>query len=134
MSFRTGAHCGNRLFEWVSAAMLLGIGLILVVSPQAVELGAFRHLPGGLWPLFVLFALARAFGLWANGHWDVIGPRLRALGALVGAMLWFQMFIALLMQASEVGSASLGVAVYPCLVMGELISCYRAAGDVRGYS
>jgi hypothetical protein len=65
---------------------------------------------------------------------DLIGPRLRALGALVGAMLWFQMFIALLMQASEVGSASLGVAVYPCLVMGELISCYRAAGDVRGYS
>lgn len=136
-SGRGARHCSNRLFEWMTALMMLGIALTIATSPQSVAHGGFYLMQNvGLTPavLVVLFCaagLARAAGLYANGHWPIYGPWCRALGAMGGVFIWAQMLLSLVKWSSQSGYVSIGVPVYVFLTIGELISCYRAASDGR---
>jgi hypothetical protein len=133
-------HCSNRLFEWMTAAMMLGIAATIAASPQSIAGGGFYLMgnlgltPAVLVALFCAAGIARAAGLYANGHWPVYGPWCRALGAFGGVFIWAQMFLSLVKWSSQSGYISIGVPVYFFLTFGELISCYRAARDGRAVS
>jgi len=130
-------NANGRLFEWVSSLMMLGIAIVIGINPQTVKVGGFYLMTNigltapmlGVLTTFV--ACARIAALVANGIWPAWGPRARAAAALIGAALWAQMASALAAWSSQGGYISIGVPVYLCLTLGELISCYRAATDVR---
>lgn len=128
----TSHYCGNRLFEWVTSSALLAIALQTAIWPQVISASNFRYIllvinSLDLSILLFFVGIIRLAALIANGrYWPTISPRLRAFGALLGALIWFQIFFALLQLVPKVGSPpSPGIPVYFALMMGELISCYR---------
>lgn len=130
-----GHRCRNRAIEWLTTCMMLGIAVSIAVTPQTVARGSFRYLlelgltPAGLAVFFFLVGIARALALYLNGRWHPYGPRLRAGGALFGAMIWALMALALAYLTFETGTVSVGVPVYACLAGAEIYSCLRAGAD-----
>lgn len=126
----------SRLFEWVAACSMLGIAVTLAASPATIQRGSFRYMldagltPSLLGPFFALVGVLRIIALYANGEWKPWGPRCRAAGALLGALIWGQMALALAQLTKDTSTISLGIPVYFCIILGELFSCYRAAADV----
>lgn len=122
------------LSEWSSTFMMLGIALCILLTPRTIEMGSFRFMTeAGLSPLkiFMIFATAglmRIFALYANGRWSY-GTHARALAAVIGAFMWFQMAWALILLTSETGTLSVGIPVYLVLTATEVVSCYRVARD-----
>ena len=133
-------HCFNRLFEWMTAMMMIGISITVAINPKTVEFGGFYLLADigltapALGTLFMAGGCIRVAALFANGSWPVYGPRFRAGCSLFGAVIWMQMLVALTAWSTRSGYLSIGVPVYFFLTVGELISCYRAATDVRSIS
>lgn len=131
--------CSNRLFEWATTAMMLGIAVTLLLSPRSIEASSFHLMlqagvPQQLFALFfVSVGLLRVAALIANGRWPIYGPLARALGAIAGAVIWGQLCLALIGMSPITGTVSLGVPVYIVLVGGELFSCFRAVSDGRRY-
>jgi hypothetical protein len=130
-------HLRTRLFEWATTFMMFGIAEILLLNPASMETSGFRLLrEGGLSSVslgifLMVFATARVGGLWANGVWPRYGPRLRAVGAVGGAVVWGQMALALVWWSLDNNRAMIGIPIFVVLAVGELICCYRAAFDVR---
>ncbi len=131
------AFSSNRLFEWTTAAMMVGIAFCVAVSPKTISFGGFYLMQDvGLTPeiigvAFTLGGCLRAAALFANGNWPVYGPMCRVVGAALGAVLWAQMSWALYRWSLAQGYVSIGVVVYGCLTLSEMISCGRAARDGR---
>jgi hypothetical protein len=129
--------CLNRLFEWVMTAALLGVGLHLMIWPQAVAAGEFRYLLNIVGPLSIMSVMLavgwfRMLALVANGHWPVLGPRVRALSAFAAAVIWVQMDLALVKLAlSTDASPSLGIPLCAALFIGEVAATFMAAADDR---
>ncbi len=127
----------NRLFEWMTSFMMIGMAFVIAGNPHTVRVGGFYLMTqvGITAPILaVLSAIIgciRISALFANGLWPSWGPRFRAGCSLFGACLWAQMFLALLAWSNESGYVSIGVSVYLFLALGEIISCYRAATDGR---
>ncbi|MBN9007226.1 MAG: hypothetical protein J0H40_17650 [Rhizobiales bacterium] len=125
-------HFENRLSELSSACMMLGLAVLIMLSPDSIAASAFRLLLNILTPAwlgwgFAIAGTARLAALIANGHWQVWGPILRAWGAFAGAFIWSQMCIALIQLIPHVGSPpSPGIPVYLVLTIVELVSIYRA--------
>src|ERR1035437_1191310 len=119
-------YCRNRLFEWVMTLAMLGIAIEISVWSSSIQSGSFRLLlivisPTGLSLFFGSFGLLRIAALIANGSWPVHGPRMRAMGAGAGALIWGQMCVALLLITPDLGGVpSAGVPVYAALAIGEL--------------
>lgn len=129
-------HCRHRLFEWVMTAAMLGLAIEIAIWPGTIGASAFRYMlqvvgTQNLGTFFAVAGLLRIAALTANGRWPVYGPRIRAVAAGCGALIWFQMLIALFILAPKSGIPSPGIPVYLALTFGELISAYRAATDVR---
>lgn len=131
-SVRTG-----RLFEWVASLMMIAIGVTLSLWPKSAEAGSLRILVeagfAAPWLIvgFVGGGAARLIALYANGHWPLIGPWLRAVGALGGAVLWSLMGAAVLPALGQVGSGALAVPVFFALCIGDVISCHRSLAHGR---
>lgn len=123
------------LFEWCMAFAMLGISACIFLTPKTIEIGAFRFMvqagltagPAGV--LFFAAGMLRAAALISNGRWQKgpwrYGSKARAVGAAMGAMLWFQLGLALLLLTQVTDTLSIGIPVYAALTVGELISCYR---------
>lgn len=132
-----GPHCQNRLLEWCCCCIMIGIALCLYLSPRTLEAGSFRFMaqagftPTGTLQLMLICGLARMAALWLNGNWQPYGAWCRATGSVVGAVIWFQMAVALLLLSQITGTLSLGTPTYFVLTVGEILSCYRAAIDER---
>jgi hypothetical protein len=126
-------HVDGRLFEWGSVLAMLGLGIELMIWPNAIALSAFHTLgalPAGFLPLFYLsFAVVRGWALALNGRSYVYGPRMRSYGALGACIIWSWMMTALIYNGNEVPSP--GIPVYFALACCELYTIYRAASDVR---
>src|SRR5690349_16253327 len=94
-------HCSNRLFEWMTACMMIVISIIIAINPMTVEFGGFYLMRDiglaapALGTLFMAGGCLRVAALFANGNWPVYGPRFRAACALIGAVIWMQMLLAL---------------------------------------
>ena len=137
LSGRVVRHCSNRLFEWMTALMMVGIAVTIAASPRAIAGGGFTLMenvgltPGVVVIAFLLAGAARMAALYANGHWPFYGPWCRAIGAVTGAVIWAQMGLSMLVSSVTGDFVPLGVPVYLVLTAGEIISCYRAASDGR---
>jgi hypothetical protein len=128
-------HCRHRLFEWMMTAAMLLLAIEIVIWPGTIGASAFRYIarvvqPENLAVFFLVIGLCRIVALFANGQWPVIGPRIRAFAAVGAAIIWGQMFAALIVLAPQTGIPSPGIPVYLAITVGELISAYRAATDV----
>lgn len=127
-----------RLFEWVVAFALAGLGVHLLIWPASMQVSAFRFiltLVGEHWLalLYLVAGFSRMAALIANGRWNRHGPFVRAAAAMLAGLLWFQMGLALLRLYLEVGSTpSPGMWVYAALTGGEIYTIYRAVLD--GYT
>jgi hypothetical protein len=137
MLFRTViCSCRHRLFEWVMTGIMLGLALEIAIWPNTIGASAFYYMlrvigSTNLNMFFAVAGLLRVAALIANGTWPVVGPRIRACSAGAASIIWFQMVIALLLVAPVNGVPSPGIPVYLALTIGELLSAYRAATDVR---
>lgn len=136
---REGRHSRNRVFEWTSACALFADGVLFIVSPRSIQESSFAPILDAF-PivliafLFLMTGGMRIVALWYNGSWPVLGPSIRMVGAVIGAVAWSAMGFALLKQVAEVERAmSPGVTVYIALFLAELYSARRAAADVRGH-
>ena len=122
----------GRIFEFASSFILLGLAFHLQIWPNSVSAGSFHELvhyinPSLLGVFFGLFGALRLSALIANGTWYVIGPWLRAIGALAAAMMFGNM-VGSLYQYDLLMSLppSPEIPVYSVLALFELISMYRA--------
>lgn len=130
-------YFSNRLFEWVMTFAMLAIACEIAIWPNTIGASAFRFIlrivsPEDMGIFFLVFGIVRVIALIANGNWPEYGPRLRAVGAGSAALMWGQMFVALLLLAPHnSGIPSPGIPVYFALTVGELLSAYRAISDAR---
>lgn len=126
-----------RLFEWMTALMMLGMAVIIAANPHTVKVGGFYLMSNvgitatTLAVISTFIGCIRIAALFANGTWPIWGPRFRAACSLLASVMWMQMFLALIAWSTESGYVSIGASIYLCLALGEVISCYRAATDGR---
>lgn len=126
-----------RLFEWVTTFVMLGWAVTIVIWPDTITIGAFRWmLVAGFTPLvlglfFAIVGGIRISALVVNGRSELWGPRLRAFGAVAGGIIWAWLAIALIFLVNETSAPSPGIWTYLGLMLGEIVSCTRAAADVR---
>lgn len=127
---------GNRLFEWMSASMLLGVALILTYDPstlvdsQFVLLSRVGYTPFVVTSLGFVFGTVRISALVVNGFSVKWGPVCRMAASLFSALLWGLMCYSSLEWFVMWGyTLSLGVPIFFFLMVGELISAHRAASD-----
>lgn len=127
----------GRLFEWVTAGMMIAIAVTLTIWPKSAEIGSFLILiqagfDKGLLQLgFFVGGVARCVALFANGRWPIIGPWMRATGALGGAVLWALMGSAVIPSLGNISNGALAVAMFGSLLIGEIFSCHRALANGR---
>lgn len=132
LRYFTVRYCGNRLFEWIMAGIFVAVSIELAIWPQAVGASNFRYLPLdniALPILLLVIGASRIGALLANGRfWPQWTPKVRAFGALAAALIWFELAAALAVYVVSVGRPpSPGIPVYLGLMLGEIITCYRAA-------
>lgn len=133
-------HLEGRLFEWVMASAMILLAVQTFVWPQTLSSSAFHWLTAAMPSKYIggfllLFGMARFAALIANGRSLVHGPRVRALGALAGAVLWAQFELALLADLTIEGKTpSPGIPFWFVFTLAELYSAYRAASDARDRS
>lgn len=136
MFFAIRYYCGNRLFEWVMTAAMLGLALEISIWPETIQASAFRFILLAVstqflgW-FFLVAGAVRIAALVANGSWPVYGPWVRAVASGAAALIWAQMDIALFILIPLNDAPSPGIPVYFALTIGELISCYRALSDAE---
>lgn len=127
----------DRLFEWVMALVMLGLGVEIAIWPETISSGSLRIIlvivsPQNMAFFFAVFGVLRIAALIANGSWPTHGPRLRAMGAGSAALMWGQMCVALiLLTPHNQGIPSPEIPIYFALTIGELVSAYRAMTDER---
>jgi hypothetical protein len=109
---------------------MIGIGVQIIAAPEVSDYRALDLLSGivsadSIATLFIVVGAVRMTALIANGHWPEYGPWLRAIGALVGALVWSQMFLSLIVVSPD-DLTSLNAPVYFVFTGIELVSIYRA--------
>lgn len=123
-------HFNNRISEAASAWIMVGLGIQIIAAPVPSDYRALdmllRFVSGELIAaFFIVIGGVRITALIANGHWPKYGPWLRSIGALIGAIVWSQMFLGLVVVPPD-DLTSLGAPVYFVMTWVELISIYRA--------
>lgn len=130
----------GRLFEWAMSISMVLLAAETFAWPRTMEASAFYWLtaimPSSLIGSALLaFGLARCAALITNGRSAVYGPRVRAIGALAGAVIWAQFDLALIASFIVKGTPSPGIPFWFTFTIAELFySAYRAASDVRSRS
>lgn len=136
MKHRLYYYLDGRLFEWVMGLGMVMLAIQIFIWPHTLQASAFR------WAVKytsqeavgVLLFVAGWFRIWAliaNGQSLVIGPWLRAIGALCGAVCWFQFGTALIVLSVQQNFPSPGIPFWYTFVLAELWVTYRAVLDVR---
>lgn len=130
-------HFERRMTELCMATIMLGLGMLLFVSPGSLETDALRYLSqwadAAIWTvIFFSGGIARIIALALNGHWMPQGAYVRATGAVIGAFVWAQWGAAIYAYCSANQTAvSPGVVVYFVLSVFEMISAYRALAGAK---
>lgn len=126
----------NRLFDLIMALAMIGLSAWILRWPGTLDASAFRYLSlsidsSNVRSFLLVGGMLRIGALIANGHLPPYGSLCRALGALIGAVIWALMAFSLWILHNETGSVpSPGVPVYLALTLGELLSFYRAFRSV----
>lgn len=133
---RVSYYLDGRLFEWVMSISMVLLAIEVFVWPETLQASAFQ------WALLVMssdfvgavmFAAGwfRILALIANGSSMVIGPRVRAIGAIAGAVMWVQFGTALVKLSIVQHYPSPGIPFWFMFTIAELRIAYRAVLDVR---
>lgn len=132
MSQRAGHRSCNRLFEWIVAGAMFGVGVTALLIPANFpESNGLPYVA-----LVVVGAIVAPAGavrlsaLWLNGTW-AHSAKVRAAGAVVGGLMWFELLAALVIAGARGVVGPLELSVFVMLIAGEAITCYRAAIDDR---
>lgn len=136
MNGRINYYIDGRLFEWVMSISMVILAVEIFVWPVTIKASAFQ------WAATVMSTEAiggvlffagwfRCMALIANGSSLAVGPRVRALGALCGAVVWFQFGLALLKLSVDQSFPSPGIPFWFMFTLAELRITYRAVLDVR---
>jgi hypothetical protein len=128
------AFVGYRSTEWLNVGCFFGLFVEVLVIPNSAT---FQYMSGsgrsyGLAIIFLLTSYLRALALILNGRSYYYGPYLRAIGALVGAVLWTLLSVSLarIIFDHQYLSEPISIPIYVALALSELLTVYRAAGDV----
>lgn len=118
-----------RICEIVRALIMTGIGIQILIEPDANFMGLrllTRYASAvNIGLVFLTVGIVRTSAIFANGNWARYGPWARALGALIGALMWSQMFLSLLaIHPSD--SATLGAPIFFVFTAVEFFTIYRA--------
>lgn len=132
-------HFNNRIAEAVKAVIMIGIGIQMIAFPAshfpALRLISMVTTEGMAMALFLIVGFMRIAALIANGSWPEYGPWMRSIGALVGALIWSNMFLSLVLVTPP-DQTTLGAPIFFVFTVVEFISIYRAlavrSSDGRG--
>lgn len=133
---RVSYYLDGRLFEWVMAISMVMLAVEIFVWPDTLRASAFQwalQLMSADFVGVVMFCAGwfRILALIANGSSLVIGPRVRAVAAIVGAVMWVQFGTALVKLSVEQDFPSPGIPFWYMFTIAELRIAYRAVLDVR---
>lgn len=133
---RINYYLDGRLFEWTMSASMLLVSAEIFVWPETLKASAFQWITRVMSPDFIgvtllIAGLMRTFALIANGSSLSMGPRLRSVGAIAGAVMWVQFGIALVKLSTEQHFPSPGIPFWFMFTLAELRIAYRAVLDVR---
>lgn len=128
MSVGPFSHLRLRFAEWLLAAITVSLGLILLWTDNLFEnpfyWGLARITDETTWGIAALIVgMLRLAALFINGAWEP-SPMVRTIMSMLTCFLWVQLSLGLLG-----GEMSLGVAVYPWLLIADMYSTFRAASD-----
>ena len=125
-------HFERRISELAMAVAQFGEGILLLFSPRSLQSSSFHLLLtffsiGTCVVIFLGLGIARIIALALNGHWMPNGAYVRALGCVLGALMWTQMAVALAYYNWIIGAPlSPGIPIYVTLALLEVVSIYRA--------
>lgn len=133
---RFSYYIEGRIFEWVMSVSMVLLAVEIFIWPVTLKASAFQWAAQVINSEFigaVLFCAGwfRCLALIANGSSLAIGPRIRAIGALCGAVVWFQFGLALVVLSVEQNFPSPGIPFWFMFTLAELRITYRAVLDVR---
>lgn len=133
---RVSYYVDGRCFEWVMSVSMVLLAIECFIWPETLNASAFQWAVQVMNTGFVAAVLFfagwfRCLALVANGSSMVIGPRVRAIGALVGAVIWVQFGTALVKLSIEQSFPSPGIPFWYMFTIAELRIAYRAVLDVR---
>lgn len=122
----------DRAPEWILSTGLLIWGFSIHLFPQVFESNAFIPLlsimSAEAWATStILLGSIRLMALIINGAWRPTA-HLRAIGSVLGIIIWSSLFIISLMNASERAS---GIASYGMLLAFDFMALWWAAGDAK---
>ncbi|MBP0438400.1 hypothetical protein [Tianweitania sediminis] len=120
-----------RRMEWISAGILMFLGIRLLDPAETFAQPAFRELAAiaseGTWGNLLFYCgLFRLIVLYRNGAWKP-SPEIRGAFAIFGGLI----FVALAYGIEVSGVASTGSITYAFLAMGEGSNIWTAAKDAR---
>lgn len=121
----------NRISEAVKAVIMIGMAVQIIIMPDQDYL-ALRVLNRyvamfNIGLLFFVIGSARLAAIIANGTWKEYGIWMRSVGALLGALVWSQMFLSIVWVVPP-DAVSLGGPIFAVFTIVELLSIYRAIG------
>lgn len=137
MSGHMPPYYHNRLFEWGGTLMMVQLGLLAILtsvlmdaSPQLAfiafsKMGLSQEVTG---LIFFTTGVCRAVALKRNGEWHN-GPAVRAVCAVIGAVMWGQLLFGIIEVYLTTGAVYLSVAVWDTLLLCEGVSFSRAMRD-----
>lgn len=136
------AHYADRRFEWVMGGGAFAMGLALTFQPDMFDLaphyGTLHRAADEPFyaVLFFLCAVFRLVALGVNGTFAGfrLSPHLRALAALLGALLWAFFSLSFMVSAARYGTTFGPIVAYGIAAMVELHNVGQAAAAVGAWT
>ena len=134
---RAIAHPGRgRATEWLSALALTSWGIVLLDDGETFRLASYRGLrlyaDEGTWgAICLVVGLTGLVALAVNGRLPQGSPVLRAACSGFRVLFWGNIAFGFLYAALATGLPSTALAIYPWLMLFDVIACHRAASDAR---
>jgi hypothetical protein len=130
-------YLDGRLFEWAMTTGKITLGFQFALIPDTIKSVPFQWISevnGAMLLATVMLSTGfiRLGALIANGASLVIGPYLRSLTAMFGAVLWFEFGVSYLVGAIQRGFGG-PLSFWFVFSLAELYVVYRAVLDVRNY-
>lgn len=125
-----------RVFEWAFSVPLALLGVAILIWPQVAHGSILQVLVETVGPTFsalafIVIGIVGIVALVANGKSLLIGPRLRALSAVVRSVLWLTFVLSMARVSLAQGFPSPMVFFWSSFAGTEVFIAFRAAADVR---
>lgn len=137
---QVGHKFRSRAVEWLAAFQMTGLGLVLLHPGETFKLSN-SYTAMEMWGsesqwalLLTLCGISGLVGLFANGSMESVTPWIRAIRALIGALVFSMIASGLLISWLVYGNPpSTGLPMYWGVVVAEMSSIYNAITDARVY-